>query len=42
MKSVQFAAKFEYLDEIRDFVGEIARAGGFSDKDIYNIQLATD
>jgi len=42
MKSVQFAAKFEYLDEIRDFVGEIARSGGFSDKDIYNIQLATD
>jgi len=42
MKSVQFAAKFEYLDEIRDFVGEIARTGGFSDKDVYNIQLATD
>jgi anti-sigma regulatory factor (Ser/Thr protein kinase) len=42
MKSVQFAAKFEYLDEIRDFVGEIARSGGFSDKDVYNIQLATD
>src|SRR5215216_6430174 len=42
MKSVQFAAKFEFLDEIRDFVGEVARAGGFSDKDVYNIQLATD
>jgi anti-sigma regulatory factor (Ser/Thr protein kinase) len=42
MKSVQFAAKFEFLDEIRDFVGEIARSGGFSDKDVYNIQLATD
>jgi serine/threonine-protein kinase RsbW len=42
MKSVQFTAKFEYLDEIRDFVGTIARAGGFSDKDVYNIQLATD
>lgn len=42
MKSVQFAAKFEYLDEIRDFVGEIARSGGFSNKDVYNIQLATD
>ena len=42
MKTVQFAAKFEYLDEIRDFVGEIARASGFSDKDVYNIQLATD
>ncbi len=42
MKTVQFAAKFENLDEIRDFVGKIARKGGFSDKDIYNIQLATD
>jgi serine/threonine-protein kinase RsbW len=42
MKSVQFAAKFEFLDEIREFVGGIARAGGFSDKDVYNIQLATD
>lgn len=42
MQSARFAAKFEYLDEIRDFVGEIAREGGFSDKDVYNIQLATD
>lgn len=42
MKNVQFAAKFEYLDEIREFVGGIARSGGFSDKDVYNIQLATD
>jgi serine/threonine-protein kinase RsbW len=42
MKTVQFAAKFEYLDEIRGFVGGIARTGGFSDKDVYNIQLATD
>ena len=42
MESVQFTAKFEYLDEIRDFVGKIAREGGFSEKDIYNIQLATD
>ncbi|RPI93028.1 MAG: ATP-binding protein [Chloroflexi bacterium] len=42
MKTVQFAAKFENLDEIREFVGDIARNGGFSDKDVYNIQLATD
>ena len=42
MQSVRFAAKFEFLDEIREFVGTIARAGGFSDKDVYNIQLATD
>jgi anti-sigma regulatory factor (Ser/Thr protein kinase) len=42
MQSVRFAAKFEYLDEIREFVGDIARKGGFGDKDVYNIQLATD
>jgi anti-sigma regulatory factor (Ser/Thr protein kinase) len=42
MQSVQFTAKFEYLDEIREFVGEIARAGGFGPKDVYNIQLAAD
>src|SRR5436190_18125447 len=42
MQSVQFSAKFEYLDEIREFVGDIARAGGFDAKDVYNIQLAAD
>lgn len=42
MQYIQFAAKFEYLDEIRDFVGEIARKSGFSEKEVYNIQLATD
>jgi anti-sigma regulatory factor (Ser/Thr protein kinase) len=42
MYSAQFSAKFEYLDEIREFVGDIARTGGFEDKDIYNIQLAAD
>ena len=42
MDSVQFSANFEYLDEIREFVGNIARSGGFGDKDIYNIQLAAD
>ena len=42
MQTMQFTAKFEYLDEIREFVGDIARAGKFSDKDVYNIQLASD
>lgn len=42
MRTVQFVAKFENLDEIRDFVGVIAREGGFRDRDVYNIQLATD
>ena len=42
MKHIQYAAKFEDLDEIRDFVADIARRAGFNDRDIYNIQLATD
>jgi len=42
MQTVQFTAKFEFLDEIREFVGDIARTGGFNDKEVYNIQLATD
>ena len=42
MQTVQFAAKFEFLDEIREYVGNIARESGFGDKDVYNIQLATD
>ena len=42
MPTVQFIAKFEYLDEIREFVGVIAREAGFGDRDVYNIQLATD
>ncbi|MCI0552388.1 MAG: ATP-binding protein [Anaerolineae bacterium] len=40
MQYVQFIAKFEYLGEIREFVGEIARAGG--SQDVYDIQLAAD
>jgi len=42
MQFVRFDAKFEFLDEIREFVGDVARKGGFSNKDVYNIQLATD
>lgn len=42
MQTARFAAKFEFLDEIREFVGGVARAGGFDERDVYNIQLATD
>jgi anti-sigma regulatory factor (Ser/Thr protein kinase) len=42
MQTVQFIAKFEFLDEIREFVGDVARKNGFTDKEVYNIQLATD
>ncbi len=42
MQTIQFPAKFEFLDEIREFVGSIAHEYGFSDKAVYNIQLAAD
>ena len=37
-----FPARFEFLDEIRDLVAEVARKGGFSEKEIYSLQLAAD
>lgn len=37
-----FPASFDFLDEIRDLVADVAREGGFSDKDIYSLQLAAD
>jgi serine/threonine-protein kinase RsbW len=42
MPKTTFPARFEYLDEIRDFVAQIARDGGFSEKAIYSLQLAAD
>jgi len=42
MKKITFDAKFDILDEIREFVAQIARKAGFSDKEIYSIQLAAD
>lgn len=42
MANATFPASFEYLDEIRELVAEIARAGGFSEKTIYSLQLAAD
>jgi serine/threonine-protein kinase RsbW len=42
MSGIKFPASFEYLDQIRDYVGQKARAAGFSDKEVYSIQLATD
>ncbi len=42
MQTRFFPARFEYLDEIREFVGAIARQGGFNDKEVYAIQLAAD
>jgi serine/threonine-protein kinase RsbW len=37
-----FDASFHSLDEIREFVGEAASQVGFSEKEIYSIQLAAD
>ena len=42
MQTVSYPAKFEFLDKIRDFVAEVARDGGFNDKEIYSVQLAAD
>jgi serine/threonine-protein kinase RsbW len=42
MSTRRFPARFELLDEIRDFVGEKARQAGFTDKIVYSVQLAAD
>ena len=42
MPTKTFPAKFDFLDEVREFVGQKARSAGFSDREIYSIQLATD
>ena len=42
MSTIIFDANFDSLDEIREFVGEAARQVGFSNKEIYSIQLAAD
>jgi serine/threonine-protein kinase RsbW len=42
MSTQTFPADVQYLDQVREFVGEVARAAGFSDKGIYAVQLAAD
>jgi serine/threonine-protein kinase RsbW len=42
MPNMTFPAQFEFLDEIREFVAQIAREGGFNEKEIYSLQLAAD
>ncbi|MBL8101795.1 MAG: ATP-binding protein [Anaerolineales bacterium] len=37
-----FPARFEFLDEIRNLVAEVAREGGFTEKEVYSLQLAAD
>ena len=42
MSKITFDANFDLLDDIRDFVGDMARKVGFSDREVYSIQLAAD
>lgn len=42
MANITFPASFEYLDEIRDFIAQTAREGGFTEKAVYSLQLAAD
>jgi serine/threonine-protein kinase RsbW len=42
MSKTTFDASFDNLDEIRELVGAAARQVGFSEKEIYTIQLAAD
>ncbi len=42
MPTITFPAQFEFLDEIREFVAQVAREGGFNDKEVYSLQLAAD
>lgn len=42
MPKITCPARFEFLDEIREFVARIARTGGFNDKEVYSLQLAAD
>jgi serine/threonine-protein kinase RsbW len=42
MPTITFPAQFEFLDEIREFVAQVAREGGFNEKEVYSLQLAAD
>jgi len=42
MPNITFPANFEFLDEIRELVAKVAREGGFTEKEIYSLQLAAD
>jgi serine/threonine-protein kinase RsbW len=42
MPNITFPASFDVLDDIREFVAQTARKGGFNEKEIYSLQLAAD
>jgi len=42
MPNKTFPAKFEVLDDLREIVAQVARSGGFTEKEIYSLQLVAD
>lgn len=42
MPKTTFPARFDFLDEIRELIAQTARAGGFTEKEVYSLQLAAD
>ncbi len=42
MSRRRFKTRFEELEQIREFVGQAARAAGFGEKAVYSVQLAAD
>jgi anti-sigma regulatory factor (Ser/Thr protein kinase) len=41
-QSTSYPARFSQLDRVRDFVGQVADAGGLNPEAIYQVQLAVD
>jgi serine/threonine-protein kinase RsbW len=42
MSTKKYAAKFEVLDDVREYVGAQARSAGFGERTVYAVQLAAD
>lgn len=42
MRTAIFSAKFEYLDEMREFAGQAAQDAGLSVEQVYAVKLAVD
>ncbi|MBM3125189.1 MAG: ATP-binding protein [Chloroflexi bacterium] len=42
MPFLSIPARYEYLDEIREFVAGVAGQSGFGEKEVYSLQLAAD
>ena len=42
MRTEIFSAKFEHLDEMREFAGQAAQDAGLNDEQVYAVKLAMD